>query len=290
MHPHVAALLNHPSIRRAIEMALKAKGTHGDTELVHVNPQEMALLKAHGGVGTRNPSTGLPQFYGSDVGGPETHDVGGPGNIGGGAGARNDAAARTGGGGFGGNGIGGNNVGDHGFGSAGWLYFPRPQPQIQQPQQQPQQPIYNTPPPPIPTTPMMSTTAGTDLTGGRFGALPSWATQSYQVGTAPTSYPTPGVNTADTTGMQSQPGGSGMQGQAGNGMQGQMGSGMQQQFGSGTQQQPQIWGQTAPVPKGMRGITPGALYQIHQRQTPGTPQYQWHQEMLQRLASMGYHF
>ena len=40
---------------------------------------------------------------------------------------------------------------------------------------------------------MMSSTATTDLTGGRFGKLPGWDLKPYQIGTAPTSYPTPGL-------------------------------------------------------------------------------------------------
>jgi len=40
-----------------------AQGQHGDTRLAHVNPFEEALLKAIGGAGTKNPNTGLKQFY-----------------------------------------------------------------------------------------------------------------------------------------------------------------------------------------------------------------------------------
>ena len=39
------------------------QGQRGDTQLAHVNPWEQALLKALGGAGTRNPQTGLRQFY-----------------------------------------------------------------------------------------------------------------------------------------------------------------------------------------------------------------------------------
>ncbi len=42
---------------------LAARGQRGDTELAHVNPFEAMLLKALGGAGTRNPRTGLKQFY-----------------------------------------------------------------------------------------------------------------------------------------------------------------------------------------------------------------------------------
>ena len=43
---------------------LAAQGRGGDTMLAHINPQEAALLKAHGGSGTINPRTGLPEFLG----------------------------------------------------------------------------------------------------------------------------------------------------------------------------------------------------------------------------------
>ena len=39
------------------------QGQRGDTQLAHVNPWEEALLRKLGGAGTRNPSTGLKQFY-----------------------------------------------------------------------------------------------------------------------------------------------------------------------------------------------------------------------------------
>jgi hypothetical protein len=61
---------------------------------------------------------------------------------------------------------------------------------------------------------MMSDTATTDLAAGRFGALPSWATTPYQIGMAPSAYPTPGVNA-----------GIGAPGYAGNPLPGQGGGG-----------------------------------------------------------------
>src|SRR5262249_53384005 len=73
--------------------------------------------------------------------------------------------------------------------------FGNPAPQVVYVQQPAAAATSNMPAPPVATAPMMSNTATTDLTGGRFGALPSWATTPYQIGTAPTSYPTPGVNT-----------------------------------------------------------------------------------------------
>jgi hypothetical protein len=50
---------------------LRKQGRYGDTELAHVNPREKALLKALGGAGSRNPRTGLREYYeaGVDVGG-----------------------------------------------------------------------------------------------------------------------------------------------------------------------------------------------------------------------------
>lgn len=62
-----------------IAQKLAAQGRGGDTMLAHINPQEAALLKAHGGSGAINPRTGLPEFnvfsrlnpfsYSNDVGG-----------------------------------------------------------------------------------------------------------------------------------------------------------------------------------------------------------------------------
>ena|SRR5581483_5502838 len=79
MHPSVSLMLNNPRMRSAIERALAARGTHGDTMIAHISPAEALRLRAMGGVGTRNPRTGLPQFYGDDVGGPSTSDAPGGG-------------------------------------------------------------------------------------------------------------------------------------------------------------------------------------------------------------------
>lgn len=43
--------------------SVAARGRHGDTMLAHISPEEAALLKAHGGAGTINPATGLPQYF-----------------------------------------------------------------------------------------------------------------------------------------------------------------------------------------------------------------------------------
>jgi hypothetical protein len=39
-------------------------GRYGDTMLAHINKDEARLLKKHGGSGTINPKTGLPEFFG----------------------------------------------------------------------------------------------------------------------------------------------------------------------------------------------------------------------------------
>ena len=43
---------------------ISSKGINGDTELAHVNPFEKKLLIKHGGSGTINLETGLPQYFG----------------------------------------------------------------------------------------------------------------------------------------------------------------------------------------------------------------------------------
>jgi hypothetical protein len=42
---------------------LRKQGRYGDTELAHVNPREKALLKALGGAGSRNPRTGMKEYF-----------------------------------------------------------------------------------------------------------------------------------------------------------------------------------------------------------------------------------
>jgi hypothetical protein len=42
---------------------IASQGHNGDTQLAHVNSYEAEMLKRMGGVGTRNPHTGLKQFY-----------------------------------------------------------------------------------------------------------------------------------------------------------------------------------------------------------------------------------
>jgi hypothetical protein len=48
---------------------LAAKGRGGDSILAHITPEEAAMLKRHGGSGTINPATGLPEFKGGPLGG-----------------------------------------------------------------------------------------------------------------------------------------------------------------------------------------------------------------------------
>jgi hypothetical protein len=48
--------------------ALQARGRGRDTMLAHINPQEAEMLRQAGGLGTRNPYTGLPEYgFFSDV-------------------------------------------------------------------------------------------------------------------------------------------------------------------------------------------------------------------------------
>ena len=42
---------------------MAAYGRYGDTMLAHISPEEAKMLKAMGGSGTRNPVTGLPEFF-----------------------------------------------------------------------------------------------------------------------------------------------------------------------------------------------------------------------------------
>jgi hypothetical protein len=54
----------------ALAQILRSKGRKGDTILAHITPKEAALLKRRGGKGTKNPATGLPEYFdGEDYGG-----------------------------------------------------------------------------------------------------------------------------------------------------------------------------------------------------------------------------
>ncbi len=57
-----------PDIKAAAEM-LSKYGRNGDTLLAHITPREAAFLKMLGGAGTRNPMTGLLQFFDGGDGG-----------------------------------------------------------------------------------------------------------------------------------------------------------------------------------------------------------------------------
>jgi len=74
---------------------LAAEGRFGDTELAHVSPREAAILKALGGSGTRNPRSGLREYFGADdgahSGGDFSSETGGIGM------GRDDASAVSGG-------------------------------------------------------------------------------------------------------------------------------------------------------------------------------------------------
>jgi len=48
---------------KTLAKELQSKGRNGDTMLAHINPQEAGILKALGGSGTRNPITGLPEYF-----------------------------------------------------------------------------------------------------------------------------------------------------------------------------------------------------------------------------------
>jgi hypothetical protein len=58
----MAGLLNY------LARSLEAKGRNGDTLVAHISPREAMILRLLGGAGTRNPATGLPEFYMSSAG------------------------------------------------------------------------------------------------------------------------------------------------------------------------------------------------------------------------------
>jgi hypothetical protein len=62
MSDQLRQLLGMDSNVRQLASLLQSKGNRGDTVLAHINPREVALLKAHGGSGRTNPDTGLLQF------------------------------------------------------------------------------------------------------------------------------------------------------------------------------------------------------------------------------------
>lgn len=54
---------------REMAKRLSALGRNGDTLLAHITPKEAKLLKQAGGAGTRNPKTGLREYFDADFGG-----------------------------------------------------------------------------------------------------------------------------------------------------------------------------------------------------------------------------
>ena len=54
---------------------IASKGIKGDTELAHINSFEKELLIKHGGSGTINLETGLPQYFGGGGGGGSAPDT-----------------------------------------------------------------------------------------------------------------------------------------------------------------------------------------------------------------------
>lgn len=78
-------------IRAALQMTA-SQGRNGDSQLAHVTPDEAEMLKARGGAGTRNPQTGLPEFFETDMGRERGRDsgVGGPDRGAAGGGNRDD--------------------------------------------------------------------------------------------------------------------------------------------------------------------------------------------------------
>lgn len=79
---------------RAMARHLERMGRKGDTILAHINPKEAALLKRRGGAGTRNPKTGLLEFYDAEGSSPDgssnTTDGYSGSSDGGGGGGGND--------------------------------------------------------------------------------------------------------------------------------------------------------------------------------------------------------
>ena len=70
---------------KSVAKKLENMGTGDDTILAHINPEEAAMLKMHGGSGKTNPKTGLLSFsYEGDVYGGDGYPGDGPAGFGGG--------------------------------------------------------------------------------------------------------------------------------------------------------------------------------------------------------------
>ena len=87
------SVINHKAPMSGLAKLMAMKGRGGDTMLAHINPMEAKMLKAMGGKGTPNPTTGLPEYddndesYGGESlgsGGSESsgQDEGGYGDLG----------------------------------------------------------------------------------------------------------------------------------------------------------------------------------------------------------------
>lgn len=74
---------------------LNGLGRLGDTELVHVNPMEIAFLEALGGSGDINPMTGLREYNNKKGGSLESAGSGGGSDSGGGWWSGNDSRGRA---------------------------------------------------------------------------------------------------------------------------------------------------------------------------------------------------
>jgi hypothetical protein len=127
---------------------LERYGRHGDTLLAHITPSEAKHLQARGGAGTRNPVTGLLEFWGGDDSGDDGGGMSGSegsDSVGGGYGGGSDVGNDTnpggdndGGGGLGGGwGPGGffsqgedlskeSEIGQYGNGYVNWTEYERP--------------------------------------------------------------------------------------------------------------------------------------------------------------------
>ena len=94
----------YSSNNQNLAQTLGAMGRRGDSLVAHITPREAMMLKAQGGAGTRNPLTGLLEFYDADGGG-NAADSGDPSGSGG---ATGESGADT----------SSSDPGDPGFGSS----------------------------------------------------------------------------------------------------------------------------------------------------------------------------
>lgn len=57
-------ILNNLNSSGDLDAVISSAGRFGDSKAAHINPAEIALLKKYGGSGTRNPRTGILEFFG----------------------------------------------------------------------------------------------------------------------------------------------------------------------------------------------------------------------------------